>query len=325
MTTGMMLMFPYESIKPNQRTRRTSSTVSDKVKDQVISPTSTKGFTMSPESGTQSPLTQLQKTHPKLKRVIMNASPTSVDSGFQDNTISEEVCSQHDSKDRVSHHDNNDTQSLDDSSLSESIEIVNAPKDRKLKLDLELGPPEEIDDGDEEEVLEPISPYCNGSISFPHIQRKSSTADELRKSSITDIPRKLSTAIVNDKKTQMKLDLADENDLHIDKPMKKVASEPMFHSAYSNGMTPGSSTKTPLSDMSLESPFGSPPAYAQIRHFAQSPMVQFRHMPIVKNPYMSPFLAREDLLQNLPPTYFIVSATFTIFPHTMLSLISATL
>ena len=51
----------------------------------------------------------------------------------------------------------------------------------------------------------------------------------------------------------------------------------------------------------------TPPTYAQIRHFAQSPVVQFRHMPIVKNPYMSPYLAPDHLLCHMPPVHFVVS------------------
>jgi len=57
------------------------------------------------------------------------------------------------------------------------------------------------------------------------------------------------------------------------------------------------------------SPTWSPPIYAQIRHFAQSPVQQFRHLPIAKNPYMSPYLASDQLLKNLCPVYMVVSHT----------------
>ena len=45
----------------------------------------------------------------------------------------------------------------------------------------------------------------------------------------------------------------------------------------------------------------------QIRHFAQSPVLQFRQMPIGSNPFMSPYHAPDDMLQQLPPVYLMVS------------------
>ena len=59
------------------------------------------------------------------------------------------------------------------------------------------------------------------------------------------------------------------------------------------------------------SPFGTPPVYAQIRHFAQSPVLTFRHMPISKNPYMSPYLASDSMLKQMCPVHFVVSFYFT--------------
>ena len=58
------------------------------------------------------------------------------------------------------------------------------------------------------------------------------------------------------------------------------------------------------------SPFGTPPIYAQIRHFAQSPVLTFRHMPISKNPYMSPYLAVDSMLKQMCPVHFVVSLFF---------------
>lgn len=49
------------------------------------------------------------------------------------------------------------------------------------------------------------------------------------------------------------------------------------------------------------------PTYAKIRHFAQSPVQHFRHFPISRNPYMSPYLADPELLMGLCPVYFVVS------------------
>ena len=65
-------------------------------------------------------------------------------------------------------------------------------------------------------------------------------------------------------------------------------------------------------DTQMNTPGLSPvtPAYAKVRHFAQSPVVTFRHLPICKNPYMSPYLAREQLLRPLCPIYFVVWCFF---------------
>lgn len=49
------------------------------------------------------------------------------------------------------------------------------------------------------------------------------------------------------------------------------------------------------------------PDYAKVRHFAQSPAQQFRHLPLSRNPFMSPYLADIELLAGIPPVYFIVS------------------
>lgn len=49
------------------------------------------------------------------------------------------------------------------------------------------------------------------------------------------------------------------------------------------------------------------PTYAKIRHFAQSPVQHFKHFPISRNPYMSPYLADPELLMDLCPIYFVVS------------------
>ena len=51
------------------------------------------------------------------------------------------------------------------------------------------------------------------------------------------------------------------------------------------------------------------PHYAQIRHFAQSPIMQFKDLPIATNPYMSPQLASDDQLKTLCPIYLVVSSS----------------
>ncbi|XP_052059671.1 hormone-sensitive lipase-like [Mytilus californianus] len=47
------------------------------------------------------------------------------------------------------------------------------------------------------------------------------------------------------------------------------------------------------------------PLRAAKHHIQHSPLTAFRHLPIVKNPYMSPLLASEELLKDLPPVYLV--------------------
>lgn len=54
------------------------------------------------------------------------------------------------------------------------------------------------------------------------------------------------------------------------------------------------------------------PLKAAKQHILHSPLTAFRHLPIVKNPYMSPLLASEDLLKDLPPVYLVVSTCIYI-------------
>lgn len=49
------------------------------------------------------------------------------------------------------------------------------------------------------------------------------------------------------------------------------------------------------------------PIKAAKHHIDHSPLTAFRHLPIVKNPYMSPLLASDELLKDLPPVYLVVS------------------
>lgn len=54
------------------------------------------------------------------------------------------------------------------------------------------------------------------------------------------------------------------------------------------------------------------PLRAAKQHILHSPLTAFRHLPIVKNPYMSPLLASDDLLKDLPPVYLVVSTCIYI-------------
>lgn len=54
------------------------------------------------------------------------------------------------------------------------------------------------------------------------------------------------------------------------------------------------------------------PTYAKMRHFAQSPVDFFKHMPVLNNPYMSPLLAPDGMLDCLCPVYLVVSKLLSI-------------
>ncbi len=95
------------------------------------------------------------------------------------------------------------------------------------------------------------------------------------------------------------------------KTLSKYPSMPSFHQT-TPGMSPRSLSPTspaPGLNAGSHNPESNPvtPTYAKVRHFAQSPVQYFRHLPIAKNPYMSPFLASDELLRDMCPVYFMVS------------------
>lgn len=49
------------------------------------------------------------------------------------------------------------------------------------------------------------------------------------------------------------------------------------------------------------------PTYAKMRHFAQSPVRQFKPLLVDRNPFMSPLYASDDYLRALCPVYLVVS------------------
>lgn len=49
------------------------------------------------------------------------------------------------------------------------------------------------------------------------------------------------------------------------------------------------------------------PQYTKESHRRFSPLQMFRRLPIVKNPYMSPYLAPDEMLKCLPPIKIVVS------------------
>ena len=59
---------------------------------------------------------------------------------------------------------------------------------------------------------------------------------------------------------------------------------------------------------------GTSPTYAKMRHFAQSPVDFFKHLPVLSNPYISPLLAPDNMINCLCPMYLIVSITFFALP-----------
>ena len=51
----------------------------------------------------------------------------------------------------------------------------------------------------------------------------------------------------------------------------------------------------------------TPKLFSVQRNITRSPIQLFRKLPIVKNPFMSPFLAPDDMLQGLPDVHLVVS------------------
>ncbi|KAI0220041.1 Hormone-sensitive lipase [Lamellibrachia satsuma] len=80
-------------------------------------------------------------------------------------------------------------------------------------------------------------------------------------------------------------------------------SSPNLNSSF----TRGDCFKGMGSPRSLSPPgsFNFTPTYAKIRHFAQSPVTKFRQTPIGMDPYMSPILASDELLQDLCPVTMV--------------------
>ena len=76
------------------------------------------------------------------------------------------------------------------------------------------------------------------------------------------------------------------------------------------------------SDPNLSSsPHVTTPSYAKMRHIAQSPVAQLTHLPVTNNPYMSPFLADEEMLSLLPPVYLVVSSLSPLLRFSLLDII----
>jgi len=63
---------------------------------------------------------------------------------------------------------------------------------------------------------------------------------------------------------------------------------------------------SPTQSPSLDECFKDIATFANLRHFAQSPMLQSKRVQVSKSPYMSPFLAPDELLFGLPPVHLIV-------------------
>lgn len=87
-------------------------------------------------------------------------------------------------------------------------------------------------------------------------------------------------------------------------------SMPHF-SQYSN-VNQNSVSDTSDSGLNYAGSLNFVPLKAAKEHILHSPLTAFRHLPIVKNPYMSPLLATDDLLKDLPPVYLVVSTCILI-------------
>lgn len=77
-----------------------------------------------------------------------------------------------------------------------------------------------------------------------------------------------------------------------------------FHPGHSSELSPVKSQRSPLSPaLSPGSRPYAPKLFSVQRKIAQSPVQLFRHLPIVKNMYMSPLLAPDTALLKLPPVH----------------------
>ena len=108
----------------------------------------------------------------------------------------------------------------------------------------------------------------------------------------------------------MSLDLTNNLRRRQNADLIHIPSSPTKQTMYahqSSGSTPcfTSSTRHSFPYKGINAPF-----YAQVRHFAQSPVIQFRHLPIAVNPYMSPYLATDEQLRMLCPVYMVVSEIY---------------
>ena len=92
--------------------------------------------------------------------------------------------------------------------------------------------------------------------------------------------------------------------------MIRSPSSPTLSTSHSRG----DCFKDVASPRSLSPPgsFNFTPTYAKIRHFAQSPVTQFRQMPIAMDPFMSPILASDELLRGLCPVTMVVSLRYIL-------------
>ena len=90
--------------------------------------------------------------------------------------------------------------------------------------------------------------------------------------------------------------------LDLTNDFKSFANSTDFLSQPKSLTLPRSSTVPELLSGSV-----TPKLFSVQRNIAQSPIQLFRRLPIVKNPYMSPILAPDDMIQGLPMVYLIVS------------------
>ena len=129
------------------------------------------------------------------------------------------------------------------------------------------------------------------------------------KEEIDDLSQTKVATKVKLSRRSMSLDLKCQ--LHQDKadlgfPLKSpTRSQSTVFRSTSPLKSPPNSPQLPVGSRSFE-----PKRYSVQRKIAQSPIQLFRHLPIVKNMYMSPILAPNDVLLELPEVHLVVSNQF---------------
>lgn len=113
-----------------------------------------------------------------------------------------------------------------------------------------------------------------------------------------------------------------KSELHLNLDVVRRRKATSSHNKSTSSPTFVTPVETPSSILSFVSAGSSPlscfasngafftPTYAKMRHFAQSPVRQFKPLLVDRNPFMSPLYASDDYLQSLCPVYLVVSFVF---------------
>lgn len=178
---------------------------------------------------------------------------------------------------------------------SEEVLLVSSEEEE----DYDIVKPEEVVEPPQEDVM--VNDYrLPASKSDGHVHQ-SQTDQNL--SVMDSVAGSLTRSNMSDTKHLLTQD-GSENQVSI-KPTTNHASRPIRHSP-----------SCPEISDTLRYGFTGKftPQYTKESHRKFSPLQMFRKLPIVKNPYMSPYLAPDEMLKCLPPIKLVVGRNFCMFP-----------